>query len=1077
MWAAARIGAGAMTGPRIDDLVGACPAFLAGGGEMGERLRAYPWANTSLGAPEQWPPALTTLVGVMLSSNQAMFIAWGPERILLYNDPYAEILASKHAMALGRDFLEVWQEIRADLVPIVAQAYAGEPVHMDDITLIMHRKGYAEETHFSFSYTPVRDATGQVAGFFCPCNEITAQVMAERRLRESEARAKGVLDGMAEGFMLLDREFRILDLNVEALRLETRSFDALLGRTHWDVYPGTRDNELGRLYERAMTERVPVALEHHYAWPGGGEAWLETRAYPVEDGLAVFFRDVSEQKQADAAARETAERYRLAVRATNDAIWDWHFATNHVLWNEALQTAYGHQPADVEPTGEWWIEHIHPDDRERVDHSIHAAIDGDDESWTEAYRFRRADGGYAEVFDRGHVIRDENGRAIRMIGAMLDLTEQRRSQAALQVSETRFRTFAEALPLVLFTADADGRHDYSNPFFQAFTGCTAQALKGFGWSEALHPDDRERAFAAWRTANASGEPFEIEFRFRRHDGVYRWFLSRCVPARVPQDGVALPWIGTCVDMQDIVEARDAKARQSEELERLVAERTADRDRMWRLSTDLMLVARFDGTVLATNPAWTTLLGWDEADLSGTSFLDLLHPDDLEATRAEAGKLSAGLPTLRFENRYRTRDDGYVWLSWTAVPDEEFIHAVARDITAEKEAAAGLERAQEALRQSQKMEAVGQLTGGLAHDFNNLLAGISGSLELMSTRIAQGRASDIERYLLAAQGAAKRAAALTHRLLAFSRRQTLDPKPTNIGALINGMEDMIRRTVGPAIAVESVAGGGVWSVLVDPNQLENALLNLCINARDAMPDGGKITIETANRWLDERAARIRDLPPGQYISMCVSDNGTGMAPEVVEKAFDPFFTTKPIGMGTGLGLSMIYGFARQSGGQVRIYSEPGQGTMVCIYLPRHLGSGDEVEEAVVLPPTEPVAAGQTVLVVDDEPLVRMLVVDTLEELGYTAIEAGDGPSGMKVIESDARIDLLITDVGLPNGMNGRQVAEAARQLRPGLQVLFITGYAENAVLNHGHLEHGMQVVTKPFDMGELTQRIEAMIADS
>ncbi len=1055
----------------------ALPAFLNGGGEMGERLRSHRWTDTSLGLPHQWPLALTTLVGVMLSSNQAMFIAWGPDRVLLYNDAYAEVLASKHPDALGRDFLEVWQEIRADLVPIVEQAYQGKPVHMDDITLIMHRKGYPEETHFSFSYTPVRDESGGIEGFFCPCNEITGQVLAERRLRESEARAKGVLDGMAEGFALLDREFRILDLNVEAMRLETRPRDALIGRTHWELYPGSEDTELGRLYKQAMAKRMPVALEHCYAWIDGREATLETRAYPVEDGLAVFFRDVSEQRQADAAARETAERYRMAVRATNDAVWDWHFASNNVLWNEALEAAHGHKLEDVTPTGEWWIDHIHPEDRARVDHSIHAVIDSTAESWIEEYRFRRADGSYADVLDRGHVIRDETGRATRMLGAMLDLTEQRRSQAALRASEARFRAFAEALPVVLFTTDPEGRCDYTNPFFQAFTGLPAEALEGFGWSDALHPDNRERSLAAWERARSSGTPFETEYRFRRHDGVYRWFIGRSVPARSGEGSPVVRWIGTCIDIQEIVEARDAKARQSEELERLVAERTADRDRMWRLSTDLMLVARFDGTVLATNPAWMTLLGWNETDLVGASFLDLIHPADSAATQAEAGKLEQGLTTLRFENRYRARDGGYRWLSWTAVPDESFIHAVARDVTAEKEAAAELEQAQEALRQAQKMEAVGQLTGGLAHDFNNLLAGISGSLELMETRIAQGRLADVERYLLAAQGATKRAAALTHRLLAFSRRQTLDPKPTNIGTLISGMEDLIRRTVGPAISVESVAGGGVWSVLVDPNQLENALLNLCINARDAMPDGGNITIETANRWLDERAAWQRDLPPGQYISLCVSDDGTGMTPEVVEKAFDPFFTTKPIGMGTGLGLSMIYGFARQSGGQVRIYSELGQGTMICIYLPRHLGEGDAEEEAPRLPTAEEAGAGGTVLVIDDEPLVRMLVVDTLEELGYTVIEVGDGPSGMKVLQSDARIDLLITDVGLPNGMNGRQVADAARQLRPGLKVLFITGYAENAVLNHGHLEHGMQVVTKPFDMAELTRRIQAIISDA
>ncbi|GEP05135.1 hypothetical protein MOX02_31730 [Methylobacterium oxalidis] len=393
----------------------------------------------------------------------------------------------------------------------------------------------------------------------------------------------------------------------------------------------------------------------------------------------------------------------------------------------------------------------------------------------------------------------------------------------------------------------------------------------------------------------------------------------------------------------------------------------------------------------------------------------------------------------------------------------------------RERTAELMRAEEQLRQSQKMEAVGQLTGGIAHDFNNLLTGITGSLELLSTRIAQGRLRDVERYVAAAQGAAKRAAALTHRLLAFSRRQTLDPKATDANRLVVEMEELIRRTIGPAITLEVVAAGGLWPTLVDPNQLENALLNLCINARDAMPEGGRITIETGNRWLDWRSARERDLPIGQFISICVSDTGIGMTPEVVSKAFDPFFTTKPLGQGTGLGLSMIYGFARQSGGQVRIYSELGQGTMVCIYLPRHTGAVPVLEEPAQPGEALRSAAGETVLIVDDEPSVRMLVTEILEELGYAAIEAADGPAGLKVLQSDARIDLLITDVGLPGGINGRQMVDAARSVRPDLKVLFITGYAENAVIGNGHLEPGMHVMTKPFALEALAARIKELIA--
>ncbi len=386
-------------------------------------------------------------------------------------------------------------------------------------------------------------------------------------------------------------------------------------------------------------------------------------------------------------------------------------------------------------------------------------------------------------------------------------------------------------------------------------------------------------------------------------------------------------------------------------------------------------------------------------------------------------------------------------------------------------------AEEALRQSQKMEAVGQLTGGLAHDFNNLLAGISGSLELMQTRMQQGRLTDVDRYLTAAQGASKRAAALTHRLLAFSRRQTLDPKPTDVIRLATGMQEMIQRTVGPGISVEVVGATNVWPALVDPSQLENALLNLCINARDAMPDGGTITIETANKWMDERAARQHDMPEGQYLSLAVTDTGTGMPPDVVARVFEPFFTTKPIGEGTGLGLSMIYGFAQQSNGQVRIYSEVGQGTTVCIYLPRHYGVVDKETEAEGIADLPRSQAGETVLIVDDEPTVRMLITDILEDLGYAAIEAGDSATGLKVLQSDVRIDLLGTDVGLPGGMNGRQMADAARAHRSNLKVLFITGYAENAILGNGTLPPGMAVLTKPFAMDQMAARIRSMIEGS
>jgi PAS domain S-box-containing protein len=474
---------------------------------------------------------------------------------------------------------------------------------------------------------------------------------------------------------------------------------------------------------------------------------------------------------------------------------------------------------------------------------------------------------------------------------------------------------------------------------------------------------------------------------------------------------------------------------NETLEQQVQERTEERERAWKLSQELLVVALPDGSFESVNASWTRLLGWDAAELVGTKFEELTHPDDLKPTLAAFTSIFEKPLTDPYAYRLRHKDETWRWFAWTGVFEAGKVYASGLDVTLEREQA-------DALRQSQKMEAVGQLTGGLAHDFNNLLAVISGSLEMLERSILKGRVADTDRFLNAARASAKRAASLTHRLLAFSRRQTLAPVPTNINLLVGSMHELVRRTIGPQIELEVVGLGGLWTTLVDAPQLENALLNLCLNARDAMPDGGRLTIETANRWLDDRTAKERDLPPGQYVSLCVSDTGCGMPPDVIAKAFDPFFTTKPIGQGTGLGLSMIYGFARQSGGQVRIYSEVGQGTMVCIYIPGFHGSTESDAGETDAPPPPKAEDGQTVLVVDDEPGVRMLV----------------------------------TDVGLPGGLNGRQVADASLKLRPDMKVLFITGYAENAAIGNGYLTPSMAVMTKPFSVNLLANRIRTLIGE-
>ena len=442
-------------------------------------------------------------------------------------------------------------------------------------------------------------------------------------------------------------------------------------------------------------------------------------------------------------------------------------------------------------------------------------------------------------------------------------------------------------------------------------------------------------------------------------------------------------------------------------------------------------------------------------------------------KAIGGDGDSVLPRQSFE-RWVEERHGYArpWARWELEIAATLRHAITEVVIRSLTRIAELN---DRLRQSQKMEAVGQLTGGIAHDFNNLLAGIVGSLEMLRTRVAQGRVGELERYLGAALGSANRAAALTHRLLAFSRRQTLDPRPTDVNRLVASMEELIRRTVGPEIHVETVMAGGLWTTLCDANQLENAVLNLAINARDAMPDGGRLTIEAVNARLDDAYARKHhEVAPGQYVAVSVTDTGTGMPPEVVARAFDPFFTTKPLGQGTGLGLSMVYGFAQQSNGYVRIYSEAGEGTTVRLYLPRCTEEAAADAEAPGASSAAMAPEGGTVLVVDDEAVVRMLVGEVLRDLGYGVVEAKDGAQAIRALESMPRIDLMVTDVGLPGGMNGRQLADAMRERRPGMKVLFITGYAENAAVGNGLLAPGMQVMTKPFAMEVLAAKIRSML---
>jgi PAS domain S-box-containing protein len=1173
-----------------------------GESSMSSLMRAHDWSQTPLGPPEHWPEALKAPVRLMMMSRFEMWLGWGSNLTFFYNDAYVPTLGSKHPAALGQPMAKVWKEVFDDVKGRIDSVMTGGTATWDEgLQLILERSGYPEETYHTFSYSPIVGEDGTVLGLMCVVREETERVISERRLkllnelsaallgaqiRSDVARAvEQIFQGNARDFPFA--ALRVFDDaaddNTLLIGLGSLADAARSGRKQRvvDLAGVVPDPPMGD-WDIPPREALIVAVDGAGQSGAVGALILGLNPYRLLDAATRDFASLIAGQIAgtisaiDATAAERLEITRLRdlfaqspsfIAVVRGPGHRFEFVNPSYLQLVAHRDVIGQTAREALPEVEGQgffelLDGVYASGEAYVGQSVPILIHRTADALAEE---RILDFVYQPI-------RDEAGLVSGIFVEGIDVTSAHDAVAALRESEAQFRTFAQAVPNQAWTAKPDGSFDWFNERVFEYSGLDQTALEGAGWIQLIHPDDVSATAASWGEALVSGERYETEFRIRRHDGEYRWHLVRAYPNRAA-DGQISRWVGTNTDIDD---------HKLSEVETL-----RDRDRLWALSQDLMLICDFDGIISSVNPSATRMLGWTEEELVGHPLSEFVHPGDVASTAAEVGKLAHGATTLAYENRYRTKDGDYLLIDWTAVPDEGRIHAVGRDITderrlardrqriwelspivkvvaktsgeilavnpswtktlgwssaetigrnvlefvaeqerepaiirlarlaapgagiiesqsvfcanddkphrfawttvpeggmlylfgrditAETEAAEALASTEEALRQSQKMEAVGQLTGGIAHDFNNLLAAVLGNLELLGLRIAQGRLEALPRHVEAAQGAANRAAALTQRLLAFSRRQTLDPTPVDVNKLVAGFEDMLRRSVGPSIEIEVVGAGGLWPTLVDRYQLENALLNLCINARDAMPDGGRLTIETANTWLDDRAARERELTPGQYMALSVTDTGTGMPQDVIERAFDPFFTTKPMGEGTGLGLSMIYGFVRQSGGQVRIYSEIGTGTTMRLYLPRHHGEVEDIESssATSLPTG---GHGETVLVIDDEVMIRMLVAELLTDAGYYVIEASDGPSGLKILQSDQRIDLLVTDVGLPGGMNGRQVADACRSLRPELKVLFITGYAENALVGNGMLDHRMQVITKPFAMEIFINKVRDLI---
>ena len=790
-------------------------------------------------------------------------------------------------------------------------------------------------------------------------------------------------------------------------------------------------------------------------------------------GIFVTAVETTGRVAAETKLRASEERYELALGAAGAiGTWDWDIVNDRVMANRKFAELYSVSPeraAQGAPLAEF-TQGIHPDDSDRVAAAINESIETQTDLEIE-YRLLQADGAIVWVFARGRCYYDQAGTPVRLPGATVDITQRKAAQADLARSEAEFRTFSQAVPNHVWASPPDGQLNWFNDRVYEYSGAAPGRLDGSGWIAMVHPDDVDDAGARWVAALAAGETYQTEFRLRRADGRYRWHLSRALPIR-DADGQIIRWIGTNTDIEDQKNTADALAALNATLEQRVAEQAAERDRLWQTSQDLLVVVGADGVFRSANPAWTSVLGWSPDEVVGRTHLDFVHPDDHAASKgALRHALNSPLPT--FENRCLHKDGGTRWISWIASAENGLVYATGRNITAEKLAEAELAIAQDALRQSQKMEAVGQLTGGIAHDFNNMLAVVVGSLDLLSRRLSDGDAR-AQRYLDAASDGARRAALLTQRLLAFSRQQPLQPEAIDANKLVAGMSDLLRHSIGADVRLETVLAGGLWRTHADPNQLENVILNLAVNARDAMPDGGRLTIETQNAHLDERyVAAHLGLTPGQYVLVAVTDTGAGMPTEIIEKAFDPFFTTKEVGKGTGLGLSQVYGFVKQSGGHVKIYSEPGLGTTIKIYLPRLLGASGVDTATQVAAPLARGDSGEVILVVEDEPAVRQFSVDALSELGYRVLEADGAAAALGLIDAHPEIVLLFTDVVMPE-VNGAKLAEEVRRRRPDIKVLFTTGYTRNAVVHNGVLDPGVELIGKPFNLEALAAKLRSVL---
>ena len=1016
-----------------------------------------------------------------------------------------------------------------------------------------------------------------------------------------------LVSGMGEGFLALDSEWRFIAFNPAAERIFGLARRDIMGRRLWEVSPTIVGTEFERRYRRVMSERTKEVFQTHSALRP--DQFHEVRLFPLGDGVGASFLDISNSQRINRALldreAELARVQRIGGIGGMEVSLRGDFPSRR---SPEYLHLHGVSPDATNETHEDWVRRLHPEDRATAEPHLLNTIAGNDSQYKAEYRIVRPNDGQVRwIRAVAEIERDEFGRAVKLIGAHLDITDRKEAERAAQESEERLRSITDALPLLISYVDKDLRFRFANrqyeiwfarpiedivgravsevfgpkmyekrrPFIERalagesvsyeaelerhdgtvitevvhvphldaaervlgfyavvrditerklaeqalkesearfriiadsapvpiwvtrldglrsfvntayvnFLGCSFEEALNFDWRKALHPEDLPRILSEQKLGEGSLRPFTLEARYKRSDGRWRWIRSESQP-RWGASGEHAGFIGVAHDVTQSKEAEQKLTLLNATLERQAEERSAQLAATEALirtffehssECHAVLVETEDGRFRyeEINPAALRLYGKSRAEVIGRTLDELFDPvDSAELNRHLTACLTIGSP----QGYERVQSDRTIEAIATPVPNEgggaRRVVVSAHDVTDRR-------RLEEQLRQVQKMEAIGQLTGGVAHDFNNLLTIVLGGLDTIGRQIpnlpAPSALSRIERaHDMALQGVT-RAATLTRRLLAFSRQQSLAPQSVDANKLVASTCELLRRTLGETISLETRLAGGLWRAYADPNELENALLNLAVNARDAMPNGGRLTIKTANADLDE--ALVASLPeridPGQYVVIAVSDTGVGMDPETKRRAFDPFFTTKEVGKGTGLGLSQVYGFARQSGGHVKIDSEPGEGTTVAIYLPRRLGVETEMAADDAFDPRGAVGV-ESILVVEDDETLRTYTTSILRELGYRVFEAADGVSAIAKFQPFESIDLLLTDIVMPGGMNGRQLAVEAMKRRPDLKVLFMTGYPRDATVHDGRFDGGVHMIGKPFSYHELAARIRARL---